>query len=50
MSASKVSQHEISPDCRELRVEGELDLAVADQLQEAIARSHGRETLIDLAD
>jgi stage II sporulation protein AA (anti-sigma F factor antagonist) len=34
----------------EIRVEGELDLAVADRLQEAIARCADRQTLIDLED
>jgi anti-anti-sigma factor len=34
----------------EIRVEGELDLAVADRLQDAIARCADRQTLVDLGD
>ncbi len=48
VSTFRVSEHEIGPDCREIRVEGELDLAVADRLQEAIERCQGKQTLIDL--
>jgi anti-anti-sigma factor len=48
MSAFTVSVREIAPACSEILIEGELDLAVADQLQEAIARCHGRQTLISL--
>jgi anti-anti-sigma factor len=50
MPGFQVSEREIAPGCREIRVEGELDLAVADQLEEAIARCHGDQTVIDLAD
>ncbi|MBK5218483.1 MAG: STAS domain-containing protein [Thermoleophilia bacterium] len=32
---------------REIAVEGELDLAVAEQLQEALARSEAEQTLLD---
>jgi anti-anti-sigma factor len=45
----RVTRQEI--DCGyEIRVEGELDLAVADRLQEAIARCADRQTLVDLED
>jgi anti-sigma B factor antagonist len=50
MPGFHVSEREVPAGCREIRVEGELDLAVAGQLQEAIARCHGEQTLIDLAD
>jgi anti-anti-sigma factor len=50
MPGFHVSEREIATGCREIRVEGELDLAVAEQLQEAIARCRGEQTLIDLAD
>jgi stage II sporulation protein AA (anti-sigma F factor antagonist) len=49
MQSFHLSEREISSDCREIRVEGELDLAVAGRLEEAIARCRGKETLIDLA-
>jgi anti-anti-sigma factor len=48
--AFRVAEHEIGPGRREIRVEGELDLAVADRLQEAIERCRGTETLISLED
>ncbi len=44
----QVSECEIAPGCREIRVDGELDLAVADQLVEAVARSDAGQTLINL--
>jgi anti-anti-sigma factor len=50
MAAFRISEREIGPGRREIRVEGELDLAVADRLVEAIARSRDEQTLIDLAD
>lgn len=50
MHPFKVSEQEIAPGCREIRVEGELDLAVTDQLEEAIARCHDELTLINLDD
>jgi anti-anti-sigma factor len=50
MQRFHLSEREISSDCREIRVEGELDLAVAGRLEEAIDRCQGKETLIDLAD
>jgi anti-anti-sigma factor len=45
-----LSEREIEPGRHEIRVEGELDLSVADQLQEAIGRRRDEETLIDLTD
>jgi anti-anti-sigma factor len=48
MSHFRVSEREIDQGCREIRVEGELDLAVAGQLEDAIARCRGKQTLIDL--
>jgi anti-anti-sigma factor len=48
MSIFRINEREIGPGLREIRVEGELDLAVANQLVEAIARSQDEETLIDL--
>jgi anti-anti-sigma factor len=50
MPGFNLSERQISSDCREISVEGELDLAVAGRLEEAIARSHGEQTLIDLTD
>jgi anti-anti-sigma factor len=50
MSAFRVTEHEIDSGCYEIRVEGELDLAVAGRLQEAIARCADRQTLVDLED
>jgi anti-sigma B factor antagonist len=34
-----LSERELRPGCREIRVEGELDLAVAPQLERALARA-----------
>jgi hypothetical protein len=48
--AFRASEQEISPVSLEIGGEGELDLAVADRLQEAIERCRGRQTLIDLED
>jgi anti-anti-sigma factor len=48
--AFRVSEQEIPPNSHEIRVEGELDLANADRLQEAIERCRGRQTLINLED
>jgi anti-anti-sigma factor len=45
-----LSERDLEPGRREIRVVGELDLAVADQLQEAIERARSDQTLIDLAD
>jgi anti-sigma B factor antagonist len=39
MQAFKLIEREIRPGCREIRVEGELDLSVADRLREALERS-----------
>jgi anti-anti-sigma factor len=49
MSACTITETEVGPGCSEVRVEGELDLAVVDQLQEALERCAGRQTLVDLA-
>jgi anti-anti-sigma factor len=38
MSAFSLTERDCGAGCREIRVEGELDLAVADQLREAIER------------
>jgi anti-sigma B factor antagonist len=48
MAVLTITERELSPDCREIRVEGELDLAVADRLEEAIERRPDGQTLIDL--
>jgi len=50
MPAFEVSESEIGLGRREIRIEGELDLAVADRLQEVIERCRGKETLINLED
>jgi anti-anti-sigma factor len=50
MAAFRVTEREIDSDCYEIRVEGELDLAVADRLREAIERCAGWRTLVDLGD
>ena len=50
MPGFNLSERQISSDCREISVVGELDLAVAGRLEEAIARSHDEQTLIDLTD
>jgi anti-sigma B factor antagonist len=39
MQAFKLSERELRPGCREIRVEGELDLSVADRLREALDRA-----------
>lgn len=36
MHRFNVTSHELQPGCRDIRVEGELDLAVADRLDEAL--------------
>jgi anti-anti-sigma factor len=50
MQAFKLSERELRPGCREIRVEGELDLAVADELREALDRAlaESSEILIQL--
>jgi anti-anti-sigma factor len=50
MATFRISEREIGPGRREIRVVGELDLAVAEELVEAIARSRDEQTLIDLED
>jgi anti-anti-sigma factor len=49
--AFKLIEEDLHPDCRKIQVEGELDLAVAEQLEEALVRvgAECREVLIDLA-
>ena len=37
MQRFKVSERELQPDCKDVQVEGELDLAVAGQLDEVLA-------------
>ncbi len=48
MGILKLSEEMISSRCCEITVEGELDLAVAAQLRDAIERSQAEQTLIDL--
>ena len=43
-----LSERDLAPGCREIWVGGELDLAVADQLAEAIERCDAEQILIDL--
>lgn len=45
-----LGERDLESGQREIQVAGDLDLAVADQLQEAIERSRSAQTLIDLAD
>lgn len=44
----KLTETELDSGQREVAVVGELDLAVAEQLQEALARSRDVDTLVDL--
>ena len=44
----KLTEAVIGDGCREIEIEGELDLAVADRLQQAIASSQGDQILISL--
>lgn len=46
----KLSERDLRPGCRQIQVEGELDLAVAVELEEALARAgeECRRILIDL--
>jgi anti-sigma B factor antagonist len=37
-----VTERELQPDCRDIHVEGELDLAVAEQLDEVLAAAAGK--------
>lgn len=39
MRPFRITEEELGPDGREIHVEGELDLAVADQLQDALDRA-----------
>lgn len=48
MSRFKLTETEIGDCCREIRVEGELDLAVSDQLQQAIVGCQSDRILISL--
>jgi anti-sigma B factor antagonist len=48
LSRFKLTETEIGDGCREIGVEGELDLAVADQLQDAIAGCQSDRILISL--
>jgi anti-sigma B factor antagonist len=50
LRAFKLTEEDLHPDCRKIRVEGELDLAVAEQLEQALVRAGAecREVLIDL--
>jgi anti-sigma B factor antagonist len=45
-----LSERDLESGQREIHVAGELDLAVAEQLREAIERSESAHTLIDLSD
>lgn len=44
-----LTETEIEDGCREIAVQGELDMAVSDQLHQAIAGCQGERILIDLA-
>lgn len=46
----RITESDLETGQREIQVEGQLDLAVADQLGEAIGRSPSKQTLIDLTD
>jgi anti-sigma B factor antagonist len=50
LRAFKLIEEDLRPDCRKIQVEGELDLAVAEQLERALVRigAECREVLIDL--
>jgi anti-anti-sigma factor len=48
VSPFRLSETDIGEGCREIRVEGELDLAVSDQLEEAIVGGQGERILINL--
>lgn len=47
-SRFKLTETEIADGCREIAIEGELDLAVSDQLQQAIDACSGDQVLINL--
>ncbi|HEX3238575.1 MAG TPA: STAS domain-containing protein [Solirubrobacterales bacterium] len=46
--AFQLTEHELEPGIREIAVTGELDLAVADRLAEAIDRAEGADALVSL--
>jgi anti-sigma B factor antagonist len=50
LRAFRLIEEDLRPDCRRVQVEGELDLAVARQLEEALVRVGGerRQIVIDL--
>jgi anti-sigma B factor antagonist len=48
MNPFKLVEREISPQTWEIQIEGELDLAVAVQLQEAVSRCNAELLLMDL--
>jgi anti-anti-sigma factor len=48
VSRFKLTETEIDEGCREIGVEGELDLAVSDQLQQAILGCQGDRILVSL--
>jgi anti-sigma B factor antagonist len=39
MKAFELTERTLEPGCREIQIEGELDLSVADRLEEALARA-----------
>jgi anti-sigma B factor antagonist len=51
LRAFKLIEEDLGPDCRKIQVQGELDLAVAEQLKHALLRAGAecQEILIDLA-
>jgi anti-sigma B factor antagonist len=48
MGILKLTERRLTPDAIEIAVDGELDLSVAGELQEAIDRAESESTLIDL--
>jgi anti-sigma B factor antagonist len=50
LRAFRLIEEDLRPDCRRVQIEGELDLAVAGRLEEALVRvgAECREVLIDL--
>jgi anti-sigma B factor antagonist len=50
MQAFKLIEKDLANGHREIAIQGELDLAVADQLQEALVRCKAERVAIDLAD
>lgn len=47
----KLSENEIWPGCREIEIQGELDLAVSEELEAAVngAAEKGQDVLVDLS-